>query len=247
MASFETSLYDENNERRKDFGIADIFGIHATGERRTRVGNAFMGRIERRHPILNGFDNTDWLPGAQWLQPTAPVENPVMTVIPPYVNYPPELAYPPVQKTDMPDLVAKEVGQSRLVYFAGDIERTMWQSGNTDLSMLLQNTVRWVSKNQTPVKIAGKGLIETFAWETQAGFALHVLNYTNPGAFKGWIREYYPIGEQKVSMAIPPGRRVSRVELLRGGKDIPHSVVNGRIEFTIPSVLDYEVAALYAK
>jgi len=74
-----------------------------------------------------------------------------------------------------------------------------------------------------------------------------VLNYTNPGAFKGWIREYYPIGEQKVSMAIPPGRRVSRVELLRGGKDIPHSVVNGRIEFTIPSVLDYEVAALYAK
>ena len=45
---------------------------------------------------------------------------------------------------------------------------------------------------------------------------MHVLNYTNPGAFKGWIREYYPIGEQRVSMAIPGGRGVSRVELLRG-------------------------------
>ena len=247
MASFETSLYDEKNERRKDFGIADILGIHVAGERRTRVGNAFMGRIERKHPILDGFDNTDWLPGAQWLQPTAPVENPVMTVIPPYVNYPPELAYPPVQKTDMPDLVAKENGQSRLVYFAGDIERTMWQSGNTDLSKLLQNAVRWVSKGESPVKIAGKGFVETFAWETQAGFAVHVLNYTNPGAFKGWIREYYPIGEQRVSMAIPTGRRVSRVELLRGGKDVPFRMVNGRIEFTIPSVADYEVAALYAK
>jgi hypothetical protein len=248
MASFETSLYDEKNERRKDFGIADILGIHVAGERRTRVGNAFMGRIERKHPILDGFDNTDWLPGAQWLQPTAPVENPVMTVIPPYVNYPPELAYPPPpQKTDMPDLVAKENGQSRLVYFAGDIERTMWQSGNTDLSKLLQNAVRWVSKGEAPVKIAGKGFVETFAWETQAGFAVHVLNYTNPGAFKGWIREYYPISEQRVSMAIPTGRRVSRVELLRGGKDVPFRMVNGRIEFTIPSVADYEVAALYAK
>jgi hypothetical protein len=60
--------------------------------------------------------------------------DPVMTVIPPYVNYPPELAYPPVQRTDISDLVAKEVGQSRRVYFAGDIERTIWQSGNTDLS-----------------------------------------------------------------------------------------------------------------
>jgi hypothetical protein len=246
MASFETSLYDEKNVRRNDFGLAEVFGIHVAGERRTRVGNAFMGRIERKHPILDGFDNTDWLPGAQWLQPTAPVETPVMTVIPPYVNYPPELAYPPVRKTDMPDLVAKENGQSRLVYFAGDIERTMWQSGNTDLSRLLQNAVRWVSKNEAPVKIEGKGFVETFAWETQAGFAVHVLNYTNPGAFKGWIREYYPIGEQNVSMAIPAGRKVSRVELLRAGKDVPFRMVGGRIEFAIPGVVDYEVAALYA-
>jgi hypothetical protein len=73
-----------------------------------------------------------------------------MTVIPPYVNYPPELAYPPVQKTDTPDLVAKENGQSRLVCFAGDIERTMWQSGNTDLSKLLQNAVRRASKMSLP-------------------------------------------------------------------------------------------------
>jgi hypothetical protein len=246
MASFETSLYDEKNVRRQDFGLADVFGIHVAGERRTRVGNGFMGRIERKHPILDGFDNTDWLPGAQWLQPTAPVETPVMTVIPPYVNYPPELAYPPVEKTDMPDLVAKENGQSRLVYFAGDIERTMWQSGNTDLSRLLQNAVRWVSKNEAPVTIAGKGFVETFAWETQAGFAVHVLNYTNPGAFKGWIREYYPIGEQRISMAIPAGRRVSRVELLKAGTDVPFRMAGGRIEFTIPSVVDYEVAALYA-
>jgi Beta-galactosidase trimerisation domain len=247
MASFETSLYNENNERRKDFGVADIFGIHATGERRTRVGNAFMGRIERKHPILDGFDDTDWLPGAQWLQPTAPVENPVMTVIPPFVNYPPELAYPYVPKTDMPDLVAKEVGNSRLVYFAGDIERTSWQSGNTDLTRLLQNAIRWASKGDAPAKIEGKGLVETFVWETQAGYALHMLNYTNPAAFKGWIREYYPIGEQRVTMSISAGWRVSRVELLRAGKDIPFQQSNGKVEFTIPGIVDYEIAAMYAK
>jgi hypothetical protein len=248
MASFETSLYDENNQKRSDFGLADVFGIHSTGPRRTRPGNAFMGRIERRdHPILAGMGDTDWLPGAQWLQPVAPVSQPVMTVVPPFVNYPPELAYPYIEKTDIPDLIATEKGSSRLVYWAGDIERTSWQSGNKDLSQLLQNSIRWVSKDDAPATIQGKGLIEVFAWETQAGFALHVLNYNNPGAYKGYIRDFFPIGEQSVMMKIPAHRSVSRVELLRAGKTIPFAKVPGGIRFKIPSILDYEIAALYAR
>jgi hypothetical protein len=246
MASFETSLYDDKNQRRADFGLTELFGIHATGTRRTRVGNAFMGRIERKHPVLDGFADTDWLPGAQWLQPIAPVAQPIMTVIPPFVNYPPELAYPYVEKTDIPDLVCKEQGGGRLVYFAGDIERTAWQSGNKDLSQLLQNAIRWCSKSESPVQISGKGFIETFAWETQAGYAVHLLNYTNPAAFKGYIRDFYSIGEQTVIMKIPENRRVARVELLRAGKDVPFQSLSGAIQFRIPSVLDYEVAAIYA-
>lgn len=237
MASFETCLFSERNERRKDCGIADFFAIHVAGERRTRVGNGYMGRIERKHPILDGFSNTDWLPGAKWLQPIAPIEDPVMTVIPPYVNYSPELAYPPIEKTDIPDVVAREMGQSRLVYFAGDIERTMWRSGNTDLSKLLQNAVRWISKGEAPVTISGDGLVETFAWETQAGYAVHMLNYTNPNTFKGWISEYYPIGEQRVTMAVPAGKSVSRVELLCAGKDIPFKMPNGSLRFPAFSIM----------
>ena len=62
---------------------------------------------------------------------------------------------------------------------------------------------------------------------------------------RGWIRNFYPIGGQKVRMSLPQGRRVTRVELLRGEKDIPFAAGTGAIEFTIPRVLDYEVAALY--
>ena len=45
MASFQTSLFNERNERREDFGIAELLGIHANGERRTVLRFAAGQRI----------------------------------------------------------------------------------------------------------------------------------------------------------------------------------------------------------
>jgi hypothetical protein len=246
LATFETSLYTDRNERRADFGLADVFGIRKAGEIVGTTGNAYLARIEKPHAILNGFAGTNWIPGAENRVPVAPVEGPILTVVPGFVAYPPELSYPLQSHTDEPAVVVREKGSSRLVYFPGDIERTMWQSGHTDLARLLQNSIRWVAGTNPPVTIEGQGVVETFAWETQAGFAVHVLNYTNPAMHRGWIRNFYPIGPQKVRMTLPAGRRVTRVELLRAESDIPFRVAAGTIEFTIPRVLDYEVAAIYS-
>src|SRR5580704_18596934 len=108
-------------------------------------------------------------------------------------------------------MVLRQRAASRLLYFPGDIDRTMWRSGHTDLARLLQNAIRWVAGPNPQVTIHGDGVIETFAWETNAGFSLHVLNYTNPAMHKGWFREFYPIGPQKVVMRLPKGRNVARV------------------------------------
>jgi len=247
LATFETSMYNERGVRRSEFGLADVFGIRKAGEVQGSTGNGFYARIEKQHAILKGFTNTNWLPGAEYRQPVAPVESPVLTVVPGFVAYPPELAYPTQPHTNEPAVVIREKGKSRLIYFPGDIERTMWRSGHTDLARLLQNSIRWAAGGNAPVSVVGHGVIESFAWETQAGFAVHVLNYTNPAMHRGWIRDFYPIGEQRVSLKLPPGRRVTRVELLRAEKDIPFQAKPGAVEFTIPQVLDYEVAAAYAR
>ena len=248
LATFETSMYTNENERRSDFGLADVFGIRLTGAMVGRRGNSnpYLARIERQHPIVDGFVDTHWLPGAEYRLPLAPIADPVLTVVPGYVAYPPELSYPPIAQTNEPAVVVRKLGKSRLVYFPGDIESTMWLSGHTDLSRLLQNAIRWAAGDRAPVNIEGGGLIEIFAWETEPGFAVHVLNYTNPNAHRGWVREFYPVGEQRVRMLLPPGRRVTRVELLRAERDIPFHITGDLIEFAIPSVLSYEVAALYA-
>jgi len=245
LATFETSMYTERNQRRNDFGLADVLGITKNGEVIGTIGNGYYARIERQHPILNGFTDTNWIPGAEYRIPVKSSVNQVLTVVPGYPAYPPELSYPPQSHTTEPAVVIRENGKSRTVYLPGDVERTMWKSGHTDLTRLLQNSIRWLLDGDAPVTVEGHGAIESFAWETEAGFAVHVLNYTNPAMHRGWIREFFPIGEQKVRMRLPNVSKPSRVELLRAESDTPFRVTDGYIEFTIPKVVDYEVAAIH--
>ena len=244
MASFETSLYDENLNPRPDFGLAELLGISKAGDVIGTNGNAYYGRIEREHPILTGFVDTNWLPGAQNRLPIKPVPEPILTVVPGFVQYPPELAYPPVSHTDEPAVVLRETGSSRIAWFPGDIERTYWLTGHGDLLRLLHNTIRWITRDESIVHVEGDGFIEFFAWETNPGYAIHLLNYTNPNAHHGWMQSIYPLGPQIVSMTLPTGVKVKSVELLNAGNTVPFRLEGETLRFTIPRVEDYEVAAI---
>jgi hypothetical protein len=246
LATFETSVYDEHNRKRSDFGLADLFGVRKNGDVVGTNGNAYCARIEKQHEVLKGFANTDWIAGAEHRVPIASIESPVLTVVPGSVAYPPELSYPSPSHTNEPAIVLREKGQSRLIYIPGDVDQTLWRSGHGDLSLLLRNCVRWIARDDHPVVINGPGLIETFAWETEAGFAVHILNYTNPAAHKSWIRTFHPIGPQTVRFKVPDGRKVMRAKLLRSEAILPLQASADTVTFTIPRVFDYEVAALYA-
>jgi hypothetical protein len=159
------------------------------------------------------------------------------------VQYPPELAYPTASHTDEPAVVLRQVGSSRLAYFPGDIERTFWLTGHGDLLRLLQNTIRWITHDEAVVHVEGDGFIELFAWETGPGYAIHLLNYTNPNAHHGWLSTVYPLGPQTVGMTLPSAVKV-KADLLRSERTIPFRPQGSELRFTIPRVDDYEIAAV---
>ena len=249
MASFETSLYDENLKPRADFGLADLMGVNKAGDAIGTNGNAYSARIEtsktgQPHAIAKGFHNTNWIAGAQNRVPLKPVDDPALTVVPGFVRYPPELAYPAHPHTQEPAVVLRESGTSRMAWFPGDIERTYWLTGHSDLLQLLQNAIRWVSHDERIVLVEGAGLIEMFCWETTPGYAIHLLNYTNSNAQHGWVGAANRIGPQKVTLKLPPGVDVKLVELLKAGQRPTFAFHNQVLQFTIPSLEDYEVAAV---
>ena len=86
----------------------------------------------------------------------------------------------------------REAGTSRLAYFPGDIERTFWLTGHGDLLRLMHNTIRWLTRDERIVHVEGEGFLEMFAWETAPGYAVHLLNYTNPNAHHNWLNSVYP-------------------------------------------------------
>lgn len=206
LATFETGFYDENSTSRSDWPLSDLFGAKIAAKRVGPNGNAAYARVERDHPILRGFANTKLLPFAEYYVPVAPVEDAILTVLPPFPAFPPEMVYPRVEKTDQPAVVLREQGTSRSVYFPGDIDRAYWRSQNPDLSRLLVNSIRWITKETAPVSVTGEGMAELFAWKTRPGFAVHVLNYNNPDMQRGWFTHAYPLGPQNVRIALAGGR-----------------------------------------
>jgi hypothetical protein len=244
MAGFETSLYDENLKPREDFGLADLMGVSRAGAAVGTNGNAYSTRLEKPHEILEGFNETTWIAGAQNRVPLKPVDGSIATVVPGFVRYPPELAYPTQRQTDEPAVVLRESGKSRTVWFPGDVERTYWITGHSDLLQLLYNAIRWVSHDERVVQVDGPGLIEVFCWETGPGYAVHLLNYNTPNAFHGWVETADPLGPQRVTMKLPSGVGVKAVELLRSGTKPSFAFRNQVLQFTVPSLGDYEVAAI---
>jgi len=246
LATFETSRYDEWGDRREDFGLADLFGAHVTGDVLPPQDNSYM-RIEQPHPVLHAFEGTALLPGASERVPIRAAGDgpPVLSVVPSYPAFPPEMVFPRQPRTSEPAAVFRQFGDGRVAYFAGDIDRTFWRSTNTDLSRLIGNPVRWLRGSRQPLAtIEGDGVIEAFAWETEPGVALHLVNYTNPNMMRGWFRQFYPTGPLRIELAAPVGRPIQRARALRAGRDLSLQIEGNRVRFETPLVADYEVIAL---
>ncbi|OWJ67402.1 alpha-amylase family protein [Inquilinus limosus] len=251
VATFESGCFDEWGHRRAAPALARLFGVEVAGppfgaaqgeHRHHRRGH--LARIEGDHPIVTGFGDTTLLPYGEFRLPVAPGGADLLSIVEPYAAFPPEMVYTDMPRTQETALSARRHGQGRVVWFSGDIDRSFWLSTNGDLGRLMANAVRWALDGRQPVRIEGQGLVDVFPWQTQDGYALHILNYTSPNMMRGWVRETYPLGPQSVTFEVAPGRTIRAVEALRAGRSLPFTQTGTTVRFTLDGIADYEVAAL---
>ncbi|MEA1651137.1 alpha-amylase family protein [Nitrospirillum sp. BR 11164] len=258
LATFETGLYDEAGRPRDDFALGALFGMRRAGKRESFgqaatpsqprfPGSSAIQRIERRHPILAGFEETDWIQGSSCRVPITIEGPPLLTHVAQYPWYPTEGVYSRQPHTDQPTIAVREAGGARLVYLAADVEAGYWRSGAADLGDLVTNALRWLAP-APPITVRGPGLVEVFGWETEPGYALHLVNHTSPGFRASAARALSPLGPQAVRMTLPPDqggpKPIRQATLLRAGQPLPLRQEGAVVEFTVPSLDEYEVVAL---
>jgi hypothetical protein len=252
VATFETSLYNEWGVRRQDFGLADIFGVRFKGSVEGPMQNSYL-TVEKDpangkyHPVLAGLENAERIINGVnrvVVEPLRGVAYVPLTLVPSYPDLPMEEVYPREPKTNIPGIYLSDGGASRVVYFPWDVDRTFWEVMCVDHFKILRNAVEWAANEEKPVTVTGPGVLDVTVWRQKESITVHMVNLTNPMMMKGPFRELIPIGEQRVRIRLPQGRKAQKVQFLVAGHAPRVREVPGAVEVAVPSILLHEVLAV---
>jgi len=252
VATWETSLYDEWGVRKKDFGLAALFGTSFTGRTEGPMLNSYLTLEKdpatgRFHPLLAGLEDAGRIINGVnrvIVKPAMAGSYSPLIVVPVYPNLPMEEVYPRPDKIKEAGVFMRNFGQGRVVYFPWDLGRTFWDVLNVDHGKLLRNAVHWVTNEPRPIAVEGPGVMDVSVWTQKNSMTVHLVNLTNPMMMKGPVRQIIPIPRQKVRVRIPDGRRIAKVHLLVAKAAVPYRQENDAIELEVPSVGLHEVIAI---
>ncbi|HUU16200.1 MAG TPA: beta-galactosidase trimerization domain-containing protein [Sedimentisphaerales bacterium] len=251
VATFETSLYDELGKHRRDFGLADLFGVSYNNWVEGPMKNSYLrlksdSNTGRFHPVLSGLEDAYRIINGIWRLDVKPLLDfpSLVTLIPTYPDLPMEHVYPRKPDTDIRELYLRELPKSRIAYIPWDIGRTFWEIMNVDHGRLLRNIINWTVNEKPPVQVSGPGVLDVTVWRQKQSMTVHLVNLTNPMMMKGPFREFIRIGEQKLQVKIPRGTKIKKIHLLVGDKSPDYETKDDIVSLTVPSILDHEVVAL---
>ena len=249
VATHETSLYDEQGRRRKNFALADLFGVDWTGKIEGPMLNSYIrlehealpnsplfAGLEDAPRIINGVSRLEVTPREKF------AETP-FTLIPSYPDLPMEKVYPRVDKTDISCLFLRKPA-GRVAYFPFDIDRTFWEVLCADHLKMMRNAVLWANNEAPVVEVDGPGLLDVTVWRNTRSITIHLVNMTNPMAMKGPYRDFFPVGPHTVRINLPGEIREGQARLLVAGKSVEVSRSGSAMTITVPSILDHEVVAI---
>lgn len=251
LATYETSLYDENGSRRQNFGLAELFGASYAGKVEGPMRNSYL-RLKSNpatgkfHPVLSGLEDAYRIINTIYQVKVNPVNSDApqpVTLIPSYPDLPMEDVYPREPETNIRALYLNDFGTGRVAYFPGDIDRSFWQLMTADHSGLLKNTVKWALNEEPIVEVEGPGLLDVTVWKQEESMTVHLVNLTNPMMMKGPFREFIPVSA-KVTVKIPGDVAIKGVHLLLSDGIATYQIKDGKISIPVPQVHDHEIVAI---
>ena len=221
LATYSTSLYDQDGQRREDFGLSALFGCSAEpGLFDTRKDS--YQYIVHRNSLLEGFENTEMLMnGGKTLRCIQAGEtSKVLTALVPQLNnQPPEKAWRDTLPINLPVMLSNVWGKGKVIYFANQPDRLSIHPGHNDFRALLKNSfkelqpLRWLSTN-APESVH----INVTKSTDQKCYMVTLINLSS--APERPIRSLIPVRDVSIEINLPDGESYLSHEILRKESDV---------------------------
>ena len=239
VASYETSLFDEQGKRRDTLALSDVLGVQFAGHYLRDQACSYMRVEEPDHPLLAGIQRTQFIANElNLLQVTSEQEVP-LTLVPPFgvtaaAGAPPERASIPTKRTEIPLAVCG----GRSVYFAGEIGRLVWKYRLPDHEDLIANAVRAVAPRPLPVQVEGPHSLQVSLYQQGNGYVLHLVNATGDRPLQDTI----PIHNVRVTLRAGGGEMCARALIAEA--ELACSKAGDVVAFTVPVIETWEIVRI---
>jgi hypothetical protein len=219
VATCETSLYDELGTPRRDFALADLFGVSFLAK-----GQASADRPELDANFARALDESYWArragagtlawvdhdltrdPKLAALVPnrSATFRGPTVGVTEPadpaevVARFLPEGA----SSKSTPAVIARRVGRGRVVYFASGVDAALWSYAYPYQRRLFDRAVSWVASAPFPIRVEAPMLVQATFFEQRDAdgrrAVIHLFNEVDTAAHHGKPGEDVPLREETI-------------------------------------------------
>ncbi len=274
VATGKTSLRDEDDVERGNFGLAELFGadfrsmanpewVHAYGPRvYARVTGE--GEIIQRpaagrliaHDYTFAFGEGYHAEGVLYSVPEIECRGSETTVVAetvwvdedPVWTAPDGCFMPPYNlRTAGAGATAQSYGEGRVVYMAHSFDKLYGARGFVDALYLINGAVDWVSSREDRlIRIGGPTGLHCNLTEMDGARALHLINYTGNINERSVFKVDWvaPLVEIPVELEQPEGRKLTGASLLSSGAAVPWREEGDSVQLSL-SILDgYECLLL---
>jgi len=222
LATHETSLCDEKGGRRKDFALADVFGVHFRSVLKAAPRPL---RVPSQHPLGKGLPSDGLIAHDEPVVAVAPAEAETVGWL-----------------ADAPGACVHRYGKGRVVYFPGRFDSMQCYAPTPAVERLFANAVRWASPTALPVEIEAAGTVGVSIFSQPRRLVVHLVNHQRDSLFAMDACE--PIGKVALRVVVPSGCRVQQVRRLWENRAVPFQQQGNTVAIDVGRLDEYEAVAV---
>ena len=222
IATHETSLCDEKGGRRKDFALADVFGVHFQSVLKASPRPL---QVQPGHPLGRGLP-PDRLPVHD--EPVVAVETAAAETV--------------GWLADVPGACVHRFGKGRVVYFPGRFDSMQCYAPTPAVERLFANAVRWVAPTDLPVEVEAAGMVGVSIFSQPRRLIVHLVNHQRDSLFAS--DAYAPIDKVALRVAVPGGCQVQQVRRLWEDRNLPFHLQDNAVAIDVGRLDEYEAVSV---